>query len=96
LNGTHQLFAFAANVKIVAENIHTMQKKNTHTHPKALLDGSEELGLEVNPNITKYILMSHQKAGQRHNIKTANRSFEEVAKFEYLGTTLTDQNCMHA
>jgi hypothetical protein len=38
--------------------------------------------------------MPCKKAGQKHGIKKANRSFEGVAKFKYLGTTLTDQNCM--
>jgi hypothetical protein len=36
-----------------------------------------------------------QKAGQRQSIKIGNRYFESVAKFKYLGTTLTDQNCIH-
>jgi hypothetical protein len=36
-----------------------------------------------------------QKAGQRQSIKIGNRSFESVAKFKYLGTTLTDQNCIY-
>jgi hypothetical protein len=40
---------------------------------------------------TKYTLMSHsQKIGQKRSIKTANSSFEDVAKFKYLAT-LTDQ-----
>jgi hypothetical protein len=38
--------------------------------------------------------MSRRKAGQKHCMKIANRSFEGVAKLIYLGTTLTDQNCM--
>jgi hypothetical protein len=72
------------------ENIDTIKK-----NAEALLDASKEVGLKVNPEKTMYMLMSHQKIGQKHSIKIANRSFENVAKFKYLGTTLTDQNCMH-
>jgi hypothetical protein len=50
----------------------------------------------VNPVITKCMLMSYyQKAGQKHSIKIPNRSFEDVANFTYLGTTLTRKNCLH-
>jgi hypothetical protein len=42
------------------------------------------------------MLMSRsQKIGQKHSIKIANRSYEDLAKFGYLGTTLTDQSFMH-
>jgi hypothetical protein len=50
----------------------------------------------MNPEKTKYMLVSRcQKTGQRQTIKIGNRSFESMAKFKYLGTTLTDQNCVH-
>jgi hypothetical protein len=38
------------------------------------------------------LLSRHQNAGQNRDIKTVNRSFENVAQFKYLGTTLTNQN----
>jgi hypothetical protein len=75
----------------VGGNIDTI-KRNT----EALFDASKEVGLEMNPEKTKYVLMSRsQEVGQKRSIKIANRSFEYVAKFIYLGTTLTDQNHMH-
>jgi hypothetical protein len=53
--------AYADDVNIVGESIGTIQK-NT----KALLDACKEVGLEVNPEKTKFMLVSHcQKAGQR-------------------------------
>jgi hypothetical protein len=72
----------------LGENLDTVQK-NT----EALLDASKEVGLEMNSEKTKCMLMLRKKAGQKHGIKIPNRSFEGVAKLKYLGT-LTDQNCM--
>jgi hypothetical protein len=54
-----------------------------------------EVGLEVNTEKTKYMLLSHhQNAGQNHDIKIANRSFENVEHFRYLGP-VTNQNLIH-
>jgi hypothetical protein len=56
-------------------------------------DPSKEVGLEVNTEKTKYMLLPHhQNSWQNHDIKITNRSFKNVAQFRYLGTTVTNQN----
>jgi hypothetical protein len=46
--------------------------------------------------LAKYMLMSRcVKAGQNHTINIGNMSFEDVARSKYLGTTLTEQNCIY-
>jgi hypothetical protein len=41
------------------------------------------------------IMSRHSKSGQNQKIRIANESFENMAIFKYLGTTLTDQNDIH-
>jgi hypothetical protein len=53
-NGTSQILGYADDVNVVEENIDTI-KKNT----EALLYVSKEVGLEVNPEKTKYTLILH-------------------------------------
>ena len=48
----------------------------------ALILASKEIGLEVNADETKYMVVSRdQNAGRSHSIKIDNRSFERVEYF---------------
>jgi hypothetical protein len=50
----------------------------------------------VNPEKTKYMLISRcQKAGRGQSIKIVNRSYEDMTKLKYSGTTLTDEHSKH-
>ena len=54
---------------------------------------SKEIGLEVNADRTKYMVMSRdQKAGPSHSWKIDNSSLARVEEFKYYGTTLKNQN----
>jgi hypothetical protein len=41
------------------------------------------------------IMSRHPNSEQNQNIRTANESFDKLATFIYLGTTLTNQNDIH-
>ena len=49
--------------------------------------------LEVDTEKTYRVFMSHEHSSrQNHNIKAANKSFENLAKYKYLGRTPPDQS----
>jgi hypothetical protein len=88
LNWDYQLLVYADDVNLLRDNIDTI-KKNTETP----LVRSKEVVLDVNEEKTKYMLLSrHQNVGQNHDINIANRSFENVVQFKYLGTTATNED----
>jgi hypothetical protein len=65
LNGARQLLAYADDVNLLGDNIDTINR-NTET----LIDASKEVGLEVNVEKTKYVLVSRDKnAGQTRDIE---------------------------
>jgi hypothetical protein len=95
LNGTHQLLVYVVVINLLGGSINTI-KLNTET----LLEGSKDIGIEINAEKKKkkkkcIITSRHPNSGQNQNIRIANESFENVAKFKYLETTLTNQNDIH-
>jgi hypothetical protein len=63
LNGAHQLLV-NADVNLLGDNIHIIQKNK-----EPLLEASKEVGLEINAERTKRILLPRQQnAWQNHTV----------------------------
>ena len=88
LNGSHQLLTYADDYNVLGGNVHTIEEK-----AEALVVASKEIGLEVNVDKTKHMVMSREQTARiSHTMKVDNSSIERVEEFKYLGTTLTNQN----
>ncbi|KAJ4445209.1 hypothetical protein ANN_07010 [Periplaneta americana] len=83
LNGLHQLLVYADGVNMLGENPQTIRE-----NAEILVEASRAIGLEVNPEKTKYMIMSRdQNIVRNGTIKIGDLSFEEVEEFKYLGAT---------
>ena len=90
LDGTNRPLVYANDANILEGSIRTIKE-----NAEALVVASKEIGLEVNADKTKYMIMPQdQNVGQSHSMKTDNSSFERVGEYKYLGTTLTNQNSL--
>ena len=68
--------------------MHTLKE-----NAEALVAATREIGLEVNADKTKNMVMSRdQNAGRIHSVRIDNSTFETVEEFKFLGTNLTNQN----
>jgi hypothetical protein len=74
------ILAYVDAVNLLGDDIDTI-KKNKET----LIDAIKEVGLEINAEKTKYMLLYHQNADQNHGIMIANRSFENMPQFRLFG-----------
>jgi len=74
LHGTHQLWILPDGVNMLGGSVHTIEK-NT----EALVVARKDIGLKVNADKTKYMVMSRdQNAGRCHNMKIDNISSEKM------------------
>jgi hypothetical protein len=71
---THQLLVYTDDINLLGDSVNTI-KENSET----LLEASRNIGLEINAENTKYMIISlYPNSGQNQNIRIAKELFENV------------------
>jgi hypothetical protein len=91
LNLTHPLLVYADDFNLLGDSMNIIKEKT-----QSLLGASRDVGLEINAEKTKYMIMFHHlNSGQNQKMRRANELLKNMAKFKYLGMTLTNKNDIH-
>jgi hypothetical protein len=78
---------YTDDVNLLDDSINTIKGNKD-----PLLEASGDIGAEINAEKIKYMIMSgYPNLGENQNISVATESFENVAKFKYLGSTQTNK-----
>jgi len=77
-------FWFADNVNILGGSVHTIKE-----NAEDLIVATKEIGLEVNADKTKYMVMSRDRnAGRGHSVKIDNTSLQKKNFFSAVKTKI--------
>ena len=75
---------YVDDVNMLGRSVHTIKE-----NAGAWIVASNEIGIEINADKTKYMVMSRdQNAGRTHNIKIDSSSFERVEQVQIFGNNL--------
>ena len=82
------LCAYADDIVIMARNINELKEVFLK-----LISAAQQLGLEINCQKTKYMIISaEERRRHRNNITVENMTFENVDSFVYLGSEINNRN----
>lgn len=89
LNGKGTLLAYADDIVILGDS-----QNEVEASINKLIKCSKRMGLIINENKTKYMIMS-RRSRILQNLAVGEYTFEQVEDFKYLGVNLNNKNDMH-